>query len=50
MKKKIKPIMVYAVIQKRNNKIDILDIFAKKDVGYTPTKEYIVKVKIEVAE
>lgn len=48
IKKKIKSITAFAVIQKRNNKIDVLDIFADKDVQYIPTKEYLVKVEIRV--
>ena len=48
MKKKIKPILAYAVIQKRNPKINVLDIFADKDVQYIPTKEELVKVEIRV--
>lgn len=49
-KPKIKPLIAYAVINKRNLKLDILDIFADKDVQYAKDKEMLVKVEIRVAE
>jgi len=48
--KKIKPIFAYAIISKKTNKINVMDIFADKDLEYIPSIERIVKVKIEVVE
>lgn len=49
-KQTIKPLIAYAVVSKRTNKINIMDIFGSKDIQYIPSIEKIIKVEIRACK